>query len=237
MRKGMFVRSILGLALVSLVSSLQASTITIGGTPLAGTGNCDPFGCPQFFGLGTYQQVYSSSAFSGQSTIEGITFYDDQVENGAIPAGGTFTLSFSYTSNSPNALDLASPSANIDSASQTFYGGVLPSLSGNMLTFSGNPFVYNPALGNLLLTVSVINPVDRPTVLYLDQSSSTAQTTSAYFGNFNGKSVTGGNMTGGLVTGFNVFINNTATPEPGTVLLMLGGFGLIAYKRWGQKRA
>ena len=149
MRKGMFVRSILGLALVSLVSSLQASTITIGGTPLAGTGNCDPFGCPQFFGLGTYQQVYSSSAFSGQSTIEGITFYDDQVENGAIPAGGTFTLSFSYTSNSPNALDLASPSANIDSASQTFYGGVLPSLSGNMLTFSENPFVYNPAFGDL----------------------------------------------------------------------------------------
>jgi hypothetical protein len=224
-------RLILGSALLSLAFGLQASPITIGGQPLEGTGNCDPFGCPAFFGLGTYQQVYAADAFSGAETIDGLTFYDDEVQNGAIPAGGTFTLSFSYTHFAPNALLTSSPSANSASTNQVFYSGSLPGLTANTLDIVGTPFFYNPADGNLLLTVAVNNPSDNALTLYLDQSSSTSATTNAYFGAFDGKSIDGGNGTGGLVTSFTVGSSSVSAPEPGSLLLVLAGAGLIAYKR------
>jgi hypothetical protein len=85
-------------------------------------------------------------------------------------------------------------------------------------------------MGNLLLTVSVTNPSDNALTLYLDQASMTAQTTDAYFGIANG-----GNTTGGLITGFTV-APAVATPEPGSLVLMLGAMvGLIAY-RWRRLR-
>ena len=224
-------RCILGTAFLSLAFGLQASTITIGAPSLTATGNCDPFGCPQLFGLGTYQQVYAASAFSGAQTIDGLTFYDDEVQNGAVPAGGTFTLSFSYTHDAPNALATTNPNANVASGSEIFYSGSLPSLSANTLNFIGAPFFYNPADGNLLLTVGVSNPSDLALTLYLDQSSSTAITTNAYFGVFDGKAIDGGNGTGGLVTGFTLGSNSVSTPEPASLLLVLAGIGLIAYKR------
>jgi hypothetical protein len=216
---------------------LQASTIAIGEPSLTATGNCDPFGCPALFGLGTYQQVYAASAFSGfsgETTIDGLTFYDDQVQNGAIPAGGTFTLSFSYTHDAPDALGTSSPSDNSFSGFQTFYSGQLPGLSGETLDFVGTPFLYNPADGNLLLTVGVTNPSDFALTLYLDQASSTAVTSNAYFGTFDGSPIEGANGMGGLVTGFTL-APNLATPEPGSLLLVLAGAGLIAYRRRRHK--
>jgi hypothetical protein len=221
---------LLGAAFLSLGFGLQASSFVIGEPPLIATGNCDPFGCPAYFGLGTYQQVYSASQFSGETTIDGLSFYDDEVQNGAVPAAGTFTLSFSYTHDAPNALGTTSPAANSASGSQIFYTGSLPGLSGNALNFVGTPFAYNPADGNLLLTVGVTNPSDYALTLYLDQASSTAVTTNAYFGTFDGTTVDGGNGTGGLVTGFTVG-TPVATPEPASLLLVLAGAGVIAYKR------
>src|ERR1017187_250739 len=54
-------------------ASLQAGTLILGDPPMPNTGNCDPFGCPAFFGLGTYQQVYLSTAFPGAITIDALT--------------------------------------------------------------------------------------------------------------------------------------------------------------------
>ena len=223
-RKILF-RWILGPAFLSLSFGLQASTFIIGEPPLVATGNCDPFGCPAFFGLGTYQQVYAESAFSGDSTITGLTFYDDQVQDGANPAGGTYQLSLSYSNNGPGDLDTSNPVNNINSASQVFFSGTLPFLSQNTLDFLGTPFDYNPADGNLLLTITVTNSNDRLPTLFLDQTSMSNQTTDAYFG-----SVNGGNNTGGLVTGFTV-ASTVVTPEPSSLLLLLGGALLIAYRR------
>ncbi len=204
---------------------------------MVGTGNCDPFGCPDFFGLGTYQQVYLSTAFPNTIAIAGLTFYDSQVGNGGTPSSGTYTLSFSYTSFNPGSLDLTNPSNNVTSGSQGFFTGTLPSLvpqgTGSWLVLMGTPFVYNPADGNLLLTVTVSG--DTPTVpaLYLNESQcgpltpcppgSTVVSSNAYFGNVNGSPVNGGNDSGGLVTGFDY----TTVPEPGSLLLVLGGAGLI----------
>ncbi|HLY18561.1 MAG TPA: PEP-CTERM sorting domain-containing protein [Bryobacteraceae bacterium] len=233
----------LGLAFTGV--ALRANILVVGDPPMLGTGNCDPFGCPGFLGLSTYQQVYLSSAFPSSISIVGLTFYEGQVHNGGQPAGGSYTLSFSYTTFAPGSLDLTNPNNNISSSSENFFSGALPTLTpeggGNFLVISGTPFVYNPADGNLLLTVTVTGGTNSGTPLFLNESvcgpqticpqGSSVVTGNAYFGNANG-----GNDIGGLVTGFD-YSTSPTTPEPGTLISALAGFGLIAYRRRRGKAA
>jgi hypothetical protein len=226
--------------------SLQAGTLVLGNPPVALTGNCDPFGCPAFFGLGTYQQVYLNSAFPSAMTIDDLSFLQGQVpNNGGQPAGGMYTLSFSYTTDAPGDLNLTNPSDNIGADSATFFTGTLPALSagpdGNLLSFSGTPFAYDPAAGNLLLTVSVTGAKNSTPFLYLDQAQcgplttcpagSSVVTSNAYFGVANG-----GNNIGGLVSIFDYTTTTgiSPTPEPASLLLVLAGIGLIAFQ--GRRR-
>jgi hypothetical protein len=209
---------------------------------MLGTGNCDPFGCPGFLGLGTYQQVYLSTDFPGEIMIAGLTFFEGQViGNGGLPAGGTYTLSLSYTTAAPGGLNLTNPNLNIGSGSQGFFAGSLPSLTaenhGAELMIAGTPFVYNPADGNLLMTVTVSGASNPGPALYLNEAAcgpeticpagSSVVSSNAYFGTVNG-----GNVLGGLVTGFD-YTSLTATPEPGSLLLVLAGIGAIA--SWKRK--
>jgi len=228
-------------------ASLQAGNLVLGNPPAPGTGDCDPFGCPGFFGLGTYQQVYSSTAFPGTITIDSLAFFQGQVvNNGGEPAGGTYTLSFAYTSAAPGELSLTGPGQNIGSGSEDFFTGTLPALTAdgadNLLGFTGTPFTYNPADGNLLLTVAVTGATNTQPYLYLDtaqcgpqtvcEMGSTPVSSDAYFGHVNG-----GNDDGGLVTGFDYTspTNSLPTPEPGSLLLVLAGIGLIGYQ--GRRRS
>src|SRR5208283_6193717 len=95
--------------------------------------------------------------------------------NGGLPAGGTYTLSFSYTSLAPGDLSLSSPAANIGYGSQLFFTGALPPLTsevgGKELIITGAPFVYNPADGNLLLTLTVSNPSNSGPALFLNEAA------------------------------------------------------------------
>jgi PEP-CTERM motif-containing protein len=236
-------RGMLCLALAG--ASLQASSLVLGDPPMLGTGNCDPFGCPGFLGLGTYQQVYLSTAFPGAISIAGLTFFEGQVlGNGGLPAGGTYTLSFAYTSLAPGDLNLTNPSANIGSGGQLFFNGALPALtteaSGNELIITGAPFVYNPADGNLLLSVTITGAFNAGPALYLNEAAcgpktacpagSSVVSSNAYFGSLNGTPVSGGNDVGGLVTGFD-YSTVGAVPEPGSLLLVLAGIGLIGLRK------
>ena len=239
MAKRVVYRVVLCMAFMGL--SLQASTLLVGDPPVLGTGNCDPFGCPAFFGLGTFQEVYSSSAFSpGEIAISALTFIDFQVHNGGVPSGDTFTLSLSYTSDAPGSLNLTNPNNNVTpGTSQTFFSGLLPSPvavpGGQVLNINGTPFDYNPADGNLLLTVTVTGTSNGSPPLYLDQSACgptttcpsgyTVTTGTAYFG-----STIDGNNIGGLITQF-TYTSPFATPEPGSLLLVVAGIGLIGYSR------
>lgn len=232
----------LGLVCLALFgANLYADSLVLGNPPLLGTGNCDPFGCPGFFGLTTYQQVYLSTAFPTEISIDGLTFFDGQVFNNGKPATGTYTLSFSYTNAAPGDLSTVSPGANVGSDSQTFFSGSLPSVtpegSGSFLVITGTPFVYNPADGNLLLTVTVSGAGNQGADLFLNEAQCGPETpcppgvsvvsSDVYFGTVNG-----GNNTGGLVTGFD-YTTLTSTPEPASVALVLAGVGLIAvcYRR------
>src|ERR1039458_1786392 len=128
MRKRAVFGMAIGLTLAGV--SLQAGTLIIG-TP-ADTANCDPFGCPAFFGLGTYQQVYSNAAFPGAITIDDLILYQSEVlHNGGMPSNGTYTLSFSYTTAAPGNLDLNDgPDANIAAGTEEqFFTGTLPALT------------------------------------------------------------------------------------------------------------
>ena len=229
------------LCLAFASTGLQAGTLVLGDPPISGTGNCDPFGCPEFLGLGTYQQVYASNAFSSTITIDSISFIQGQVlDNGGLPAGGTYTLTFSYTAAGPGGLNLTNPSDNIGAGSETFFTGTLPALSPNgaenLLSFTGTPFAYDPADGNLLLTVAVSGAKDTTPFLYLDAAQcgpaticpigSNVVSSNAYFGNSDG-----GNLAGGLVTAFNYTLpTGTSTPEPGSLLLVVAGIGLIGFR-------
>ncbi|MGA2576740.1 MAG: PEP-CTERM sorting domain-containing protein [Bryobacteraceae bacterium] len=229
-------------------AGLQAGTLILGQPPVQATGNCDPFGCPAFFGLGTYQQVYTESAFPGTITIDSLAFYQGQIlTNGGVPAGGTYTLGFSYTSDAPGNLSLANPNDNIGTGSETFYTGTLPPLTSdggtsNLLLFSGTPFAYDPADGNLLLTVSVTGATNSAPFLYLDEAQCGPTTvcplgdsvvsSNAYFGTYKGAPISGGNDIGGLVSVFAYTVSSgNPTPEPASVLLVLAGIGLIGYYR------
>jgi|HubBroStandDraft_1064217.scaffolds.fasta_scaffold02439_4 hypothetical protein len=225
-------------------AGLQAGNLVVGDPPLRGTGNCDPFGCPAFFGLATYQQVYSSADFPGDISIDGLSFFETQVlSNGGVPAGGTYTLFFSYTSLDPGDLNLTNPNLNVGSGNQGFFTGTLPALTpetgGYELIIMGTPFVYNPADGNLLLTVTLSGVTEPGPALYLNEAAcgpktfcppgSSVASSNAYFGFQNGEPVNGGNDIGGLVTGFDY--GAVTTPEPGSLFLVLAGIGLIGYRK------
>lgn len=241
MTQGGLLRVICCVALMTL--GLQADTVTVGGPAQSGTGNCLPFGCPVMFGLGTYQQVYSSSAFSGETDISQLTFFDTEVQNGGQPAGGTFVFSLSYTSASPGNLSLLSFGSNIGVDSQSYFSGTLPALvtvpGGQLLNISGTPFDYNPADGNLLLTITTSNALNGSPVLYLDQSPCTPGrpcppdnaplTSGAYFGIANAAAP-------GLVTQFTFTGGNPSAPEPGSLFLMLAGTVVVA-SRWRRRSA
>jgi hypothetical protein len=211
----------------------QASLITsetIGTPALPRTGNCNPVGCPGFFALNTYEQVYASTAFSGTITIDELTFLDSVVRNGGVPAGGTYSLYLSYTNMPVGGLNLQNPVGE-PSGRKPFFAGRLPALANGTLDFTGLPFTYNPNDGNLLLTVTVSGGSNGDPFLYLDQAAGTTQTTNAYFGEANGQSFSGGNHIGGLVTEFN---RTAATPEPGSLLLILAGASLLGCRAVGS---
>jgi hypothetical protein len=195
------------------------------GDPVVGTtdtGNCVPFGCDAEYGITTYQQVYSSSAFTGTTPFNQISFF--LYPFGGTPEldSGTYTIYFSYTSASVNGLSDSSPSANIGAdetlfGTYTLTGGAAPAT----LTFNGSAFDYDPTMGNLLMTIDISGAVDGISA-YFDTDDTGTVTSRAYFG------TTTGADPNGLVTDFNDV--PVATPEPASVLLLIGVAACVAPK-------
>ena len=131
------------------MTSTFATSVTVG-TTYGSVGNGLPFTTNIIGGTIDYEQIYSSTAFSGPITFNTITFFDTQIP-GSVVLSGNYDMTFSYTS---SPLNSDYPIAG--TGTQTFFNGVLGGpVTGISFSISGTPFVYDPSLGNLLIDVHV----------------------------------------------------------------------------------
>jgi hypothetical protein len=236
----MYQKSATVLLILSLGLTLRAGAIGSGGSgggsqpsagptdPIVGVAdseNCIPFSCDAGYGITTYQQVYSSAAFSGVTPFNQISFFLNPSFTGDLDSG-TYDIYFSYTSQAVNGLSSADPSDNIGAdetlfGDYTLSGGVAPST----LTFSGSTFDYDPTMGNLLMTIDISGAVDGSLAFY-DSDETATVTSRAYFG------ATQGADGVGLVTGF----ASSSIPEPSTFALLGTGIALLGFRRPRNRR-
>jgi hypothetical protein len=213
------------IALVFFATASRATTLTVGS---ANSLNCYPFTCndsqTSTGQSAEYQQVYDSSAFSGITAFNTLTFYDTYTASLGLNAGpiipGTYAISFFYTAATPGSLDpTLAPNEGTSIGTFSSLQVDQPLTFTDSISFAGNTLSYDPTMGNLLMDVIV---TDQESLLndgvnngYLDTDSTGVNTGRAYGVSNSGN----GTDTFGLVTGF------TAVPEPSSLLLL--GTGLL----------
>lgn len=230
----------IAIVLLSAISAYADAVITVG---TAADSTCLPFSCNESFSSTSqsieYQQVYSTSAFTGPLSFNAITFYDGwttgNFDQGGPLIPGTYDISFYYAS--PGAVDNLSTNlaANEGAALGTFVkltvnNPISFSSTTDSLTIDGSTIDYNPANGALLMDVIVTSQADIPNWDgngYFDSTGASTATSMAY-------DVSGSSATGsfGLVTGF--VDPPPSVPEPATALL--GGAGILGIAVAGQRR-
>ena len=205
--------------------------VIVGLPPDPGTGNCFPFGCSYGQGgTGEYQQIYSSSQFSGPITITGLDFYNTQVNFGASTMNsGTWTISLYTTPLDWNTIG-SNYAANLVGAvgHQVFSGNLFQpwSFPKTLAITLSSPFTYDPSMGALLMDITCTGCSAPGGNIYFD--------TNGFFvpNNFmsrvycpSGIPCTDGvvNDGYGLVTGF---ITGQNTPEPASLVLF--GSGILS---------
>jgi hypothetical protein len=227
---------ILALAAVCAIHCAQANAsnteIVIGQADYGQGQNGFPFGTlPGYYGYSNtrYQQVYGAESFSVPAQIQELVFYP--TSNTAAPIlPATFDIFFSVTDSGVNQLSGQAFDNNLGDDTQffaTLLGGF--TLAGPELRISGAPFLYDPALGNLLLDIRVSGaPAGHYGPFFAALGPGDVPANSP--GRFSRWTDFGiGYDNYGLVTGFRF-----AVPESGTLaLLCLGLIGMGLARRFG----
>src|SRR5438874_2522636 len=115
-------RMLRGSLVLLSASGVAASAQVTVGTAVAGNGNCIPVGCT--LGGNEYQQVYSSTAFSGPFNIGSFSFFHTIFNPGSgVYAAGTYDFFFGTTTKAVNGLDVTF--ANNESSLLSFFATVI----------------------------------------------------------------------------------------------------------------
>jgi hypothetical protein len=211
------------MAFVVATLAVSLSTAEAAVVGMADSSNGIPFG--NNGGGYYYQQVYNSTSFSSSININEITFYNSLSPGGAARPG-TFDIYLSYI---PKSVDIGTFDTSFfafpDATFTNVSSGSAPAIANSRLDFSLlNSFVYDPAKGNLMLTIREFS-LSNGNTLFLDvdiNNGTTNSTFSAFPTDWNQ----------GLVTGFNDNVAATPIPSSWTMLLpALAGLGFIAYRR------
>ena len=202
----------------------RAAPITIGSP--AGFGNVFPLGASTY--AGSYQQVYAAFAFPDPLVITEISFFlAGRSQDYSLTT--TFALGLSTTSMTPASLS-TNYTANRGADFATVFDGTISATSSStvvpFVVPLDAPFSYDPAAGNLLLDVFVVNNTITP----LGPIPPGAIVVPFLWGpdpaiarvfNFGGTGVPL-QQPDGLVTRFS---DGVPVPEPGALMLL--GVGLV----------
>lgn len=201
--------------------------------------NFIPFGSGLAGSIPTMHQVFASSLFSnitgGQSALITSIGFAPGV-NGTFNLGQV-TINLGYTNAIPGQTSanggLVMPTmgggGNFNGAPTLFYSNAATSFtftgqssSNFQMVFSGTPFVYNPANGNLL--VEIIVPSSANTTLTVSRAAGSAESSRAFNGTrfANGESPT---------TATRMDFTFTAVPEPGTMIALGAGVAALLARR------
>ena len=199
--------------LIGFDSPARATTIVVG---MGATffDNTAPFST---FYTGQYQQIYSASVFGQPFLISTISFQTG-FDSGAQQATYDFTLSLGTTSRTPG-----NPGSSYSGTFTPVFSGIVPVNFTNPRSFDFNiplstPFLYNPALGNLLMDVVMHSATDSPPGSSLFAwSQNDPQLGRVYNSSGTGPATAGPNN--GLVTSFT---GATTVPDSGATVLLLG---------------
>jgi hypothetical protein len=242
-------------AIASLVfaSPALATTLIV---PGPATGNAQaptPF---NFYGSSgsRVQQIYDSSFFPGDELINGFSF---RAFPGAAPSlffGNSVDISdvvirLSTTATGANesgSLPSATFADNLESDVTTVFSGALhlttaatgtgPQPFDYTVSFS-QPFMYDPADGNLLLDVTIPSgaTVSGPGFGFLtfDTVNTIDDGIYSVVNISDGGAASGTPSTAGAITAFSV--SSAAVPEPSTWMMMVTGFGILGAAMWRRR--
>jgi hypothetical protein len=230
----MKLRVTLFIALVAaLGTSAFATSITVGGTNQL---NVFPFGCGPtcaFPYSGEYQQVYSSSVFSGPFTITQIAFETRAGISGSL--SDTFTLGLGTTLATAAAPGTSYAGNRRPDFTSVFSGTVVvPSTGAGTFDFIINlstPFTYNPSNGNLLLDVNIASDTTSGNGISFVAGTNTVDVGRLFNIGGNGAATPQGNF--GLLTQFSG--EASQVPEPTSLTLVATGLTFGA-RRWRNRR-
>jgi hypothetical protein len=242
-------------AIASLVfaSPALATTLIV---PGPATGNAQAPAPFNFYGSSgsRVQQIYDSSFFPGDELINGFSF---RAFPGAAPSlffGNSVDISdvvirLSTTAagaNESGSLPSATFADNLESDVTTVFSGALhlttaatgtgPQPFDYTVSFS-QPFMYDPADGNLLLDVTISSgaTVSGPGFGFLtfDTVNTIDDGIYSVVNISDGGAASGTLSTAGAITAFSV--SSAAVPEPSTWMMMVTGFGILGAAMWRRR--